>query len=435
MNMARGGSKVMRVGCLNVRGANAEIKKGEVGLIFRERNLDVLALTETKLKGEGNIDFGGFNGSFSGVNERVRAREGVAIIMKDEWWRCVREFKRVNPRLMWVRLKLSKESWVFVCAYAPVSGGNEREREAFWEELNECLGSLNKTDRVCVLGDLNARVGNTRVNRVVGPFGVEGINENGEMLIDLCVEKKFMIGNTWFEKQSIHKYTWVSGVNGERALLDYVCVEQRIKDRLLDVNVLRGAAGGISDHFLVEARVRIKGGWNKRESRSEVVEIIKVERLDDMEYKEMYKRKMIEKWGSLNKSGGNGVEEQWRVLKETVDEVARDVCGVKRVGEKEKRKGSEWWSGELENLVKKKREAFEHYLGVKSVEAWEMYKERNREVKRAVRYAKRRADENWSMKIVDGYKEKSKMFWKEVNKARKKRDNMCGMIKDILTSC
>ena len=60
---------------------------------------------------------------------------------------------------------------------------------------------------MCVIGDLNARVGNMKVENVVGPFGVEGINENGEKLIELCLTNSLMIGNTWFKKRMIHKYT------------------------------------------------------------------------------------------------------------------------------------------------------------------------------------------------------------------------------------
>ena len=45
----------------------------------------MLALTETKLKGKGDISFGMYKGIYAGVDERVRAREGVAIVMKDVW--------------------------------------------------------------------------------------------------------------------------------------------------------------------------------------------------------------------------------------------------------------------------------------------------------------------------------------------------------------
>ena len=79
----------------------------------------------------------------------------------------------------------------------------------------------------------------------------------------MCVQREMLIGNTWFNKREIHKYTWVSGVNGERALLDYVCIRSCYKDRLLDVNVFRAIAGGISDHYLVEAKMKVKKGWTK----------------------------------------------------------------------------------------------------------------------------------------------------------------------------
>ena len=42
----------MKVACLNVRGVNEESKREEVGILFKERELDILALSETKLKGE-----------------------------------------------------------------------------------------------------------------------------------------------------------------------------------------------------------------------------------------------------------------------------------------------------------------------------------------------------------------------------------------------
>ena len=42
-------TKVVRVGCLNVRGVNEEGKREEIGVLFEERGLDILALSETKL--------------------------------------------------------------------------------------------------------------------------------------------------------------------------------------------------------------------------------------------------------------------------------------------------------------------------------------------------------------------------------------------------
>ena len=74
---------VFKVGCLNVRGVNREGKKEEVGEMFKSRSLDLLAVSETKLKGEGEVMFGGYKGVISGVSEKVRAREGVGIVISE----------------------------------------------------------------------------------------------------------------------------------------------------------------------------------------------------------------------------------------------------------------------------------------------------------------------------------------------------------------
>ena len=89
--------------------------------------------------------------------EGGRAREGVALLLGGWLLRCVVEWKEVSTRLMWVRMKIERESWVFISAYGPGSERSEEEIEEFWSELNECVGRFGRNDSVVVLGDLNAR--------------------------------------------------------------------------------------------------------------------------------------------------------------------------------------------------------------------------------------------------------------------------------------
>ena len=58
-----------------------------VKLDCRERggSLSCDALTETKLEGKGKVSWCGVNGIIVGIQEIERAREGVAILMNDEW--------------------------------------------------------------------------------------------------------------------------------------------------------------------------------------------------------------------------------------------------------------------------------------------------------------------------------------------------------------
>ena len=110
--------RILRMGCLNVRGCNEEQKKCEIEEIMNKRDLDVFALNETKLRGKGEEFFGRRLGYKSGVN-RGRAREGVGIIVKDELMRCIEDKCFVSSRIMWVRLRFGRERWVFISAHGP----------------------------------------------------------------------------------------------------------------------------------------------------------------------------------------------------------------------------------------------------------------------------------------------------------------------------
>ena len=83
------------------------------------------------------------------------------------------------------------------------------------------------------------------------------------------MEQELVVGNSLFKKRDIHKYTWVKMAHGavvERAMMDVVLILRRVVGRLLDVRVLRGEGGGMSDHLLVEGKLRVEPRWkgNKR---------------------------------------------------------------------------------------------------------------------------------------------------------------------------
>ena len=57
--------------------------------IFKERKFELLAMTETKLKGKGEVLWFGVNVIFAGVQEMERAREGMAVLLNDVWHSAV----------------------------------------------------------------------------------------------------------------------------------------------------------------------------------------------------------------------------------------------------------------------------------------------------------------------------------------------------------
>ena len=130
--------------------------------------------------------------------------------------------------------------------YGPGSEKSEVEIEEFWNEVSECVGSFGRNESVVVLGDLNARVGNEVIEGIVVRHGVPGRNESGKRLLEMCAEQGLVVGNSWFKKNDVYKYTWLRMAEGrvvDKALMDYVLLPRRMLGRMSDVKVWRGEGG------------------------------------------------------------------------------------------------------------------------------------------------------------------------------------------------
>ena len=94
----------------NVRGCSTNVQKnGEISKIFRNRKLDVCALSEPKLKGKGEVRLGEDIGRVSGVGGGT-TRQSVALVMSMWSLRFVMESNEVSSRLIWVRVKIEGDS-------------------------------------------------------------------------------------------------------------------------------------------------------------------------------------------------------------------------------------------------------------------------------------------------------------------------------------
>ncbi len=87
--------QILKIGSLNVRGCSTNDKREEIGWLFERRRQDVTALSETKMKGKGETEFGSVGERTTGVNRR-RAKDGVALLVSPEVQHGVREWKEVT---------------------------------------------------------------------------------------------------------------------------------------------------------------------------------------------------------------------------------------------------------------------------------------------------------------------------------------------------
>ncbi len=111
---------------------------------------------------KGGVVWAGLDEGYSG-----RAKEESAIIMSERIRKSVTEYGWKGSRMVWVKCKIGLTKYAFVSMYAPVNikttiGKNEREK--FWNKLNELLGEIEGGRRVVIMGDMNAKVGDERID-------------------------------------------------------------------------------------------------------------------------------------------------------------------------------------------------------------------------------------------------------------------------------
>ena len=133
----------IRFGTWNIGTLNN--KSWEVVGVMNDRKINILCLQETKWSGEKSREINGFKLWYTG---KVNGRNGVGIIADEEWKKNVVEVKRVEDRIISLRMIVGKDIINIISAYAPQVGAEAHLKEKFWEDIEELIQSILLTKKV-----------------------------------------------------------------------------------------------------------------------------------------------------------------------------------------------------------------------------------------------------------------------------------------------
>ncbi|KAK3564791.1 hypothetical protein QTP86_027819, partial [Hemibagrus guttatus] len=183
----------------------------ELADMMERRKVDILCVQETRWKGSKARSIGaGFKLFYYGVDSK---RNGVGVVLKEEFVRNLLEVKRVSDRVMSLKLEIEGVMLNVVSGYAPQVGCELEEKEKFWSELDEVMESIPTGERVVIGADFNGHVGegNRGDEEVMGKFGVKERNLEGQMVVDFAKRMDMAVVNTYFQKREEHRVTYKSG--------------------------------------------------------------------------------------------------------------------------------------------------------------------------------------------------------------------------------
>ena len=125
--------------------------------------IDIAALSETRLAGKGELTEKSSGYSFSGSghapDDKGEAEVGYAIKTS-----CISKLacssKGVNDHLMTMRLPLhEKKLTTITSTYTTTMTNTDETKDKFYEDLGYVITAVPTTDKLIILGDFNATVG------------------------------------------------------------------------------------------------------------------------------------------------------------------------------------------------------------------------------------------------------------------------------------
>ncbi|CAH2099151.1 unnamed protein product [Euphydryas editha] len=331
----------------------------ELADVLERRWINIACLQETKWKGQRAREIGaGYKFYYCGSDGK---RNGVGVVLDKELKNKVTDVKRVNDRVIVVRLLMEDLVLNVVSVYAPQTGCDDRMKEKFWEDFDAVIMRIPECEEIYIGGDFNGHVGrmNDGYERVHGGRGHGVRNQDGETLLEAALAFDLAIANTFYQKREQHIITYRSGLHSTQ--IDYILLRRNRLKSAKDCKVIPSESL-VSQHRLLLLDLTLKvQRFNKSPKPPART---KWYRLDDRELEAKFKKRVIGKMIEMGDMAEMGVNECWSEMAIWVRSVARDVFGETK-GKRKIDKETWWWNEEVRTVLKEKKNAFKEWKRVK----------------------------------------------------------------------
>ena len=301
-----------------------------VALMLSRYNIDIAALSETRVLGENVITEveGGYTFFLKGKPEGDKCYHGVGFAIRTT---LVSHLQGkypigINERLMTMSFPLEDSTLSLISAYAPTLAQSDVTKESFYGALNDAIAAVPSSHKLLVMGDFNARVGKdySSWENIVGKHGVGNENSNGTLLLSMCSQNELCITNTIFQQPNNRKTTWMHPRTKEWHMIDYVITRQR---DIKDVNHTRAMSGACtwSDHKLVKCKLTLRAKAPQHRRRLKPQRKFDVSKLNCIEVRTTLATKLQQAYANIDTH--TTATASWDAFKNTTLKVAEDVLG------------------------------------------------------------------------------------------------------------
>ena len=164
------------------------------------------------------------------------------------------------------------------------------------------------------MGDLNAKFVTEQdpQKAVVGQHSLGERNERGELWVDGCTTHEQVIMNTWFQHEKRNLYTWKCPGDTTRNQIDYITINQRFRNSILQVK-------GYPGQTVLVMRVKLR-----KMKKTKTVQKLQFDLLrTDDEYTTQFQRHISKHMKGINTI--DNVEDRYIKFRNALTESAQQV--------------------------------------------------------------------------------------------------------------
>ena len=306
------------------------------------------------------------------TNER---QGGVGILMTKQIHKCLQSVETISNRIITATFHGNPKVTV-TAVYAPTESATVGDKTEFYNNLEDHLEQVKTHNIHLVVGDFNARIGSDSHHthpEVIGRHCFyEETNDNGDRLVNMCEEHKFLPSQMKFPQPKQRQWTWMHPT-GSTHQLDHILINRKWSNSLRNCRAYNSVELD-SDHRIVSIRLvcslrttkgkpcrRPKFDWKKLQNTS---------------IREQFQLELSNRFEALQCDDTSiPITQRYHQFEKAVSEVAEHVVG------KHRRCGMPSWVTDRTTSLKLERDqAKKRYLVSKSKLSKERWRKLNSEL-------------------------------------------------------
>ena len=331
-----------RIGTWNVRTLYQAGKLDNVLLEMDRLSIQCLGLCEVRWPQSGDFVKDKKRIFYSGGTTH---QHGVGLVLDSKFSKSVLSFWPKSERMLLVKLKASPFNINIIVVYAPTSDAADDEIDSFYESLDQIVKSCKSQEMKIIVGDWNAKIGQGREDKTVGPFGLGERNERGDRLIDWCMANRMVVTNTWFKVHPRRRYTWTQAGDRARNQIDFILIDQRFRNAVKSSYAYPGADVN-SDHNPVIARMQLSLKQTPRPIRRKRLMLKSL--VDNPTVKDKFKGEVI---SNMANTEDEDIETCWKNITTAIQKSADNNIPK----EQGKPASMQWMTMEIKDLMNQRR--------------------------------------------------------------------------------